>query len=71
MRRRWSLDAGIAADEGKVHLPVQDLIDRLSEDEWPHCIEHPVATPASAHFLSMRQAAGACIDDGETEAWEA
>jgi hypothetical protein len=68
---RWSLDVGIAAHEGEVHLPVQDLIERLPEDERPHWIEHLVETPASTNFLSMRQAAGACIDDGETGAWEA
>ncbi len=68
---RSSLDVGIAAHEGEVHVPVQDLIERLPEDERPHWIEHLVETPASTNFLSMRQAAGACIDDGETGAWEA
>lgn len=68
---RWSVDVGIAEGGGEVHLPAQELLDRLPEEEWPHWIEHLVETPASANFLKMRQAAGACIDDGETEAWEA
>ena len=65
---RWSVDVGIAPD-GAVHLPLQDLIDRLPEAEWAHWIEHLVVEPLSAAFLQMRMAAGACIDDGETVAW--
>ena len=67
---RWSLDLGIAAGDREVHLPVQDLIERLPEEEWPHWIEHLVETPASANFLKMRQAGAACIDDGEPGRWE-
>ncbi len=67
---RWSLDLGIAEGDGEVHLPVQDLIERLPEEEWPHWIDHLVETPASANFLKMRQASAACIDDGEPERWE-
>lgn len=65
---RWSVDVGIAPD-GVVHLPLQDLIDRLPEAEWAHWIEHLVVEPLSAAFLQMRMTAGACIDDGETVAW--
>ena len=68
---RWSLAASIAAHEREVHLPVRDLIDRLPEDEWPRWTSRLVETPASVNCLSMRQAAGACIEDGEPEAWEA
>jgi hypothetical protein len=67
---RWSLDLGIVAGDGEVHLPMQDLLDRLPEQEWPHWIEHLVETPASVNFLKMRQASAACIDDGEPERWE-
>ncbi|MSQ41696.1 MAG: hypothetical protein EXR65_01470 [Dehalococcoidia bacterium] len=66
---RWSLDLGIAPD-GTVHLPFAEFVARLPEQEWPHWIEHLAAEPFSAAFLQMWQAAGACIDDGETQAWE-
>ena len=67
---RWSLDLGISADGSEVHLPVQDLLERLPEGEWQHWVDHLVASPFSANFLKMRQTAAACIDDGDTEAWE-
>ncbi|MFN8639775.1 MAG: hypothetical protein U0360_10060 [Dehalococcoidia bacterium] len=65
---RWSLDVGIAPD-GSVHVPFGDLVDRLPEAEWPHWVEHVLDPPSSLTFLQMRLSAGACIDDGETEAW--
>ncbi len=65
---RWSLDMGLAPD-GSVHVPFGDLLERLPESEWPHWIEHLLDVPASLAFLQMRLSAGACIDDGETEAW--
>lgn len=69
---RWSVDVGIAADGREVHLPVQELLERVPEEEWPHWIEHLVEAPLSANFLTMSQAGGmACIDDGPTEPWEA
>ncbi len=67
---RWSLDVGISADGSEVHLPVQDLLDRLPEDEWQHWVDHLIVAPFSTNFLKMRQTVAACIDDGETEAWE-
>lgn len=65
---RWALDVGIAPD-GSLHVPFQELVDRLPESEWPHWLEHLCVRPASPVFLQMRLAAGACIDDGETGAW--
>jgi hypothetical protein len=67
---RWSLDVGISEDGSEVHLPMQDLLDRLPEDEWQHWVDHVIVAPFSANFLKMRQTAAACIDDGETQAWE-
>jgi len=67
--RRWSLDVGIAPD-GSLHVPFQDFVDRVPEEEWPRWIEHLVPEPASTAFLQMRMTAAACIDDGETVAWE-
>lgn len=69
---RWSLDMGLVEDPStgtQVHLPVQDLLDRLPESEWPHWIAHLVTQPASDRFLQMRLSAGACIDDGEPQPW--
>lgn len=66
--RKWSLDVGIAPD-GSLHVPFNDLVERLPEDEWPHWVEHLIADAASAAFLQMRLVAAACIDDGETVAW--
>lgn len=66
--RRWSVDVGIAPD-GSLHLPFKDIVERLPEEEWPHWLEHLASEPMSAAFVQMRVAAGACIDDGETEAW--
>jgi hypothetical protein len=65
---RWALDLGIAPD-GSLHVPFQDLVDRLPEDEWPHWLEHLFEEPASFAFLQMRFSPVACIDDGETEPW--
>jgi hypothetical protein len=73
---KWSLDMGIVDGDStppsgaEVHVPLGDLIDRLPEDERAHWIEHLVAQPASEAYLQMTMAAGACIDDGETEPWE-
>jgi hypothetical protein len=65
---RWSLDLGIAPD-GSLHVPFQELVDRLPEDEWPHWVEHLVEAPVSSAFLQMRLSPVACIDDGDTEPW--
>ncbi len=69
----WSLDVGIVEEPGAplvLHTTLGDLLDRLPERERDHWVEHLVAAPASVNFLQMRMAAGACIDDGETRAWE-
>ena len=65
----WSVDVGIVEDAGEVHLPVQDLIDRVPEREWAHWVEHLVTSAVSENFVAMRMTAAACIDDGETEPW--
>lgn len=69
---RWSLDVGIAETEGGetvLHATLGDLLDRLPEEERDHWIAHLWVEPASVNFLQMKMVAGACIDDGETEAW--
>lgn len=69
---RWSLDLGIAEeDDGTVvlHATLGDLLERLPEGERDHWIAHFLPQPGSANFLQMKLAAGACIDDGEPEAW--
>ncbi len=65
----WSVDAGFVEDAGEVHLPVQDLIDRVPERKWAHWVEHLVTPAVSESFVAMRTTAAACIDDGETEPW--
>jgi hypothetical protein len=78
---RWTLDFGIVDGEdiaegfaaggaGEVHVPFQDLVDRLPENEWEHWIAHLAPAPASAAFIQMRMTPSACIDDGETRDWE-
>lgn len=69
---RWSLDLGIAeteAGETLLHATLGDLLDRVPEDERDHWIAHLWIEPASTNFLQMKMVAGACIDDGEPEAW--
>jgi hypothetical protein len=74
---RWSLDFGIAEGAGEgggaapveVHVPFQDLVERLPDSEWEHWIGHLVASPASVAFVQMRMTPTACIDDGETQDW--
>lgn len=73
---RWSLDVGIASVDGEdesagvvLHATLGDLLDRLPEDERDHWIAHLVLQPVSVNFLQMKMSAGACIDDGEPEAW--
>lgn len=65
---RWTLDVGIAPD-GSLHLPFQDLVERLPEGEWEHWLSHLVVEPASIAFLQMRLSSAACIEDGDTEPW--
>ncbi len=72
---RWSVDVGIApAAEGEagaavLHATLGDLLDRLPEEERDHWIAHLLPQPGSVNFLQMKMAVGACIDDGEPEAW--
>lgn len=66
---RWSLDVGIAAEDAEVHVPFEDLLDRLPEAERPHWLEHLVVERSSVNFLRMRLAGAACIDDGEAGPW--
>lgn len=66
---RWSLDVGIAPD-GSLHVPFQELVDRLPEEEWPHWIDHLAEELASIAFLQMRLSPVACIEDGDTELWQ-
>jgi hypothetical protein len=68
---KWSLDMGIVDGEGEIHVTVEDLLDRLPESERDHWLEHLVPTPASLNFMQMRLTPGACIDDGEPQAWTA
>ncbi len=65
----WSLDVGIAAEGRELHVPFDDLRQRLPEAEREHWLAHLLDVPLSAAFLQMRLAPGACIDDGDTEAW--
>ncbi len=53
-----------------LHTTLGDLLDRLPERERDHWVEHLLPAPASANFLQMRMAAGACIDDGEPRPWQ-
>lgn len=66
---RWSLDVGIAPGDSEIQVPMQDLLDRLPEEERAHWLDHLVEEPASLNFLRMRLTPAACIDDGEAEAW--
>ncbi len=66
---RWSLDVGIAPGEQQVHLPAQDLLDRLPAEEHAHWVAHLAGVPASEQFIQMRMTSAACIDDGETVPW--
>ena len=66
----WSLDVGIAPGEAVVHVAARDLLERLPEGERAHWVQHLVLQPASAAYLQMSITPVACIDDGETEAWD-
>ncbi|MCK9486653.1 MAG: hypothetical protein M0R73_08125 [Dehalococcoidia bacterium] len=73
---RWSLDVGIAPADGQdeaagvvLHATLGDLLDRLPEEERAHWVAHLISQPSSVNFLQMKMSAGACIDDGEPEAW--
>jgi len=65
----WSLDVGIAPDR-QLHVPFDDLHERLPDAEREHWLAHLLDAPLSVSFLQMRLAPGACIDDGDTEAWD-
>ena len=66
----WSLDVGIGNEGRTVHAALGDLLHKLPEPEREHWAQHVVSLPLSQHFLQMRLAAGACIDDGEARPWE-
>jgi hypothetical protein len=65
----WTLDVGIAPDEGTVHAFAGDLL-HLPAEEREHWAAFAVALPSSRMFLQMRLAPGACHDDGEPRKWE-
>ena len=67
---QWSLDMGIAAGGSQVHLAARDLVERLPEGERAHWVEHLLPAPASAAYLQMSLTPAACIDDGDTQAWD-
>ncbi len=67
----WSLDFGIAGDDGLLHTSARELSERLPAPERQHWAQHVVVPATSRNFLTMRLAAGACIDDGELRDWPA
>lgn len=66
---RWSLDLGIAPGDIELHVAARDLRERVPAEEQAHWVAHLVPAPASARYLQMSIAQGACIDDGEPEPW--
>ncbi|MBI4497388.1 MAG: hypothetical protein HY689_05765 [Chloroflexi bacterium] len=68
-QRVWSLDFGIAAGDALIHASLQDLLQRLPEDEREHWARHVVTPPVSGNFLRTQLAPGSCIDDGELRPW--
>jgi hypothetical protein len=66
---RWTLDVGIVPGDREVHIAARDLRERLPAEEQAHWIAHLAPVPASARYLQMSIARGACIDDGEPEPW--
>ncbi|RLT28082.1 MAG: hypothetical protein DWI48_01615 [Chloroflexi bacterium] len=66
---QWTLDMGIANDDSEVEVVAKDLLERVPAEEHAHWVEHLVVQPASSRFLQMMIMPGACIDDGEPEAW--
>jgi hypothetical protein len=67
---QWSLDMGIVAGDTRVHVRARDLLERVPEAEHEHWVSHLVPSEASRNYLQMSLVAAACIDDGDTEAWE-
>jgi hypothetical protein len=65
----WSLDFGIAGSDTLVHTSARELSERLPASERQHWVQHLVVPASSRNFLTMRLAAGACIDDGELRNW--
>jgi hypothetical protein len=65
----WSLDFGIAGGDSLLHTSAKELSERLPASERQHWAEHVVLPATSRNFLTMRLAAGACIDDGELRNW--
>lgn len=66
---QWTLDMGITNDDSEVEVVARDLLERVPAEEHAHWVEHLVVQPASSRFLQMMIMPGACIDDGEPEAW--
>src|SRR5215831_12619551 len=67
----WSLDFGIAGEDRLLHTSAKELSERLPASERQHWAQHVAVPAASRNFLTMRLAAGACIDDGELRDWPA
>jgi hypothetical protein len=67
----WSLDFGIAGADSVLHTSARELAERLPASERQHWAQHAVVPATSRNFLTMRLAAGACIDDGELRDWAA
>jgi hypothetical protein len=67
----WSLDFGIASGDCLLHTSAKELSERLPASERQHWARHVAMPAASRNFLTMRLAAGACIDDGDLRDWPA
>ena|SRR5579871_4338473 len=67
----WSLDFGIGGDDSLLHTSARELSERLPASERQHWAQHIVVPATSRNFLTMRLAAGACIDDGDLREWPA
>lgn len=64
----WSLDFGIAPDEGTIHVPLGQFAAKVPEKERAAWLEQVDDSRFSENFLKMLSS-HACIDDGNLRAW--
>lgn len=68
-REGWRLDFGIVDEAGIIHAPAREVF-RLPKAERLHFAAHVHLPPLNERFLQMQLGGGACMDDGETAAWD-
>ncbi|HLT58539.1 MAG: hypothetical protein LOD91_04415 [Limnochordales bacterium] len=65
----WRLDFGIVDEAGIIHAAAADVL-QLPRAERRHFAAHVRTGPLNGRYLKMRLGLGACVDEGDIQAWD-